>query len=48
MFKMDESWSNDKTVCYYQGLRMKFVYPMIKAVILSVAATLLHGKIENW
>lgn len=36
MYKMDESWSNDKTKCYYEGARMRVVLPLIKACALAL------------
>lgn len=36
MYKMDESWSNDKTKCYFEGVRMRVVLPLIKACLLII------------
>ena len=34
MYKMDESWSKDKTRCYYEGTRMRFAMPMVKGCVV--------------
>ena len=36
MYKMDESWSNDKTKCYFEGTRMRVVLPLVKACLLMI------------
>ena len=41
---MDDSWSNDKTVCYYQGWRMKFIYPLGKALLLGMFGVYLAAE----
>ena len=39
-FKMDESWSKDKTTAYYQGARQKVLWPLLKSIVI---AAIWHG-----
>lgn len=35
-FKMDESWSKDKTTTYFEGPKMKIGWPLAKTWVLFV------------
>lgn len=39
---MDDSWSNDKTVCYYQGSMMKVWWPLAKTIALTIFFMIMH------
>ena len=43
-FAIDESWSKDKTVCYYQGAKMKVYWPLAKTVGLIVLYNFLRSE----